>query len=84
MYIQVTGKENSMRPYFQVTSYTNNKVGNKAKELILQVRPSPHIMSKKTAQDIFDTYEYFLKNVNPNNTSGHVFNELLKFLKRLE
>ena len=67
MYIQVSGKENSMGPYFQVTNYTKNKVENKSKKIILQVISSSYIMSKKTAQDIFDTYEYFLKNVNPNN-----------------
>lgn len=84
IYIQVTGKENSMRPYFQVTAYTKNKVEMNEKELILQVRPSSRIMSKKTAQDIFDTYKYFLQNVNPSQTSGQVFNELLKFQEKLD
>lgn len=83
IYIQVTGKEKSMRPYFQVTCYTKNIIENQSKELNLQVRPSPLIMSEKTAQDVFNIFKYFLENVSPNKTLGNVFNELLKFKKHL-
>lgn len=73
-----------MRPILQVTSYSKNKEDFDMNDLVLHMRYSPLIMSKKSANDIFDTYVYFLKNVNPSMKSGDVLDELINFQKSLE
>lgn len=82
-YLQVTSKENALRPFAQVTSYCKGKVETGLNDFILHFRYSPVIMSYKTAKDIFDTYVYFLKNVDPSKKSGDVLDELIHFQQSL-
>lgn len=82
-HLQVTSKENALRPFAQVTSYCKSKVETGLNDFILHFRYSPAIMSYKTAKDIFDTYVYFLKNANPSRKSGDVLDELIHFQQSL-
>lgn len=82
-HLQVTSKENALRPFAQVTSYNKLKVETGLNDFILHFRYSPLIMSYKTAKDIFDTYIYFLKNIDPSKKSGDVLDELIHFQQSL-
>lgn len=83
-YLQCTQKEEGLRPILQVTSYSKMKEDSNMNDLVLHMRYSPITMSRKTASDIFDTYVYFLKNVNPTMKSGDVLDELIHFQKSLD
>lgn len=81
--LQVSTKEQGLRPYIQVTSYSKYKEETDMNDLILHLRFSNSVMSKKVADDIFDTYVYFLKNVDPTKKSGDVLDELIHFQESL-
>lgn len=83
-YLQCTQKEEGLRPILQVTSYSKSKEDSDMNDVVIHMRYSPMTMSKKSANDIFDTYLYFLKNVNPSMKSGDVLDELIHFQKSLD
>ncbi|KAK8898022.1 hypothetical protein M9Y10_000272 [Tritrichomonas musculus] len=82
-YLQCTQKEEGLRPILQVTSYSKNNEEKDINDIVLHMRYSPTVMSKKNANDIFDTYVYFLKNVDPRKKSGDVLDELIAFQNSL-
>lgn len=82
-YLQCTTKEQGLRPYLQVTSYSKAKEETDMNDLVLHMRFSNSVMSRKNASDIFETYVYFLKNVNPSMKSGDVLDELIHFQNSL-
>lgn len=81
--IQVSTKEQGLRPYIQVTTYSKSKEDSDMNDLIIHMRYSHSVMSMKSANDIFDTYVYFLKNINPYMKSGDVLDELIHFQESL-
>lgn len=81
--LQVSTKEQGLRPYIQVTTYSKAKEDSDMNDLVLHMRFSHSVMSKKIADDIFQTYVYFLKNVNPSMKSGDVLDELIHFQESL-
>lgn len=85
VYMQATGKEKGLRPYLQITSFSKCIEGREAglNDLVIQLRYSLASVSNKTAKDIFDTYIYFLKSVDPSKKSGDVLDELIHFQKSL-
>ena len=83
-YLQCSQKEEMLRPFLQVTSYSKMNDKKDMNDLVLHMRYSPAMISMKNANDIFDTYVYFLKNVDPRMKSGDVLDELIHFQKSLE
>ena len=73
-----------LRSVLQVTSYSKINDKKDMNDLVLHMRYSPAMISMKNANDIFDTYVYFLKNVDPRMKSGDVLDELIHFQKSLE
>lgn len=57
----------------QVTSYSKIKNETKEKDLEICLRFSPLILSNQTAKEIFETYVYFLKNVDSSKRVGNFF-----------
>lgn len=83
-YIQCSSNEYGLRPFLQVTSFSKLKKEDGINDLMLHLRYSPFIVSTKNASEIFDTFLYFLKNVNESKKSGDVLDELIHFQKSLE
>lgn len=83
-YIQCTSNEIGLRPWFQVPSYSKVNKESNMNDIVLNMRCSPLMVSNKVANDIFETYAYFLKNVDASKKSGDVLDELIHFQKSLE
>ena len=83
-YIQCTSNEFGLRPFLQITSYSKLNTEIDMNDLILQLRYSPFVVSTKNASDIFDSFLYFLKNVDASKKSGDVLDELIHFQKSLD
>ena len=83
IHLQVTGKENGLRPYLQATSFSKLKDETHSNDFVLHFRYSPHAVSYKTAKDIFETYIKKKKNVDPSKKSGDVLDELIHFQQSL-
>lgn len=83
LYMQVSAKKQGSRSYLQVTSYSKHKEETDENEFVLHMGYSPLIVSKKNADDIFQTYIHFLKTANPDMKSGDVLDELIHFQKSL-
>ena len=83
-YAQCTSTELGIRPSFLVTSYSKVKKESNLNDVVLCMRCSPFVVSRKLASDVFETYIHFLKNVNASMKSGDVLNELIQFQKSLE
>ena len=83
-YAQCTSTELGIRPSFLVTSYSKVKKEINLNDVVLCMRCSPFVVSRKLASDVFETYIHFLKNVNASMKSGDVLNELIQFQKSLE
>ncbi|KAK8839486.1 hypothetical protein M9Y10_031841 [Tritrichomonas musculus] len=83
IYMQVSGKDKGSRSYLQVTSYSILDKEAGRDDVVLHMGYSPSIVSKKNATDIFNTYVYFLRNVNPDKKSGDVLDELIHFQQSL-
>lgn len=82
-YIQCSSNEFGLRPFFQITSYSKMKIETGLNDLVLNLRYSPVIVSNKNAYDIFETFFYFLKNVDALKKSGDVLDELIHFQNSL-
>lgn len=83
-YAQCMSTELGLRPSFLVTSYSKLKKENNMNDVVLCMRCSPFVVSRKIASDVFETFIYFLKNVNASKRSGDVLNELINFQKSLD
>lgn len=59
------------------------KIETGLNDLVLNLRYSPVIVSNKNAYDIFETFFYFLKNVDALKKSGDVLDELIHFQNSL-